>query len=134
MGGYDFKPRQEAVRVGCHDTISTGTAAHPEQNMYSPFCCRIFREAFNNSSMPTTAGFTGNPYHDILRFSCQLPARIYDVSIIKRIDLFAHNFTKIRWPAIFSHQFSRSMVKICILVRLEITLYIIDENVLSTNL
>lgn len=62
MGGYDFKPRQEAVRVGCHDTISTGTAAHPEQNMYSPFCCRIFREAFNNSSMPTTAGFTGNPY------------------------------------------------------------------------
>lgn len=90
--------------VGCHDTISTSTAAHPEQNMYSPFCCRIFREAFNNSSMPTTAGFTGNPYHDILRFSCQLPARIYNrrVDHIKRIDLFAHNFMKIRWPAIFS--------------------------------
>lgn len=62
------------------------------------------------------------------------PESMTDVSIIKRIDLFAHNFTKIRWPAIFSRQFSRSMVKICILVRLEITLYIIDENVLSTNL
>lgn len=56
LGNRNFKSQQEPVRISCHSTFSTGTAAHPEQNMYSPFCHRIFREAFNNSSMPTVAG------------------------------------------------------------------------------
>lgn len=86
MSGYNFQRRQEPVRIGCHDTLLT--AAHPEQNMYSPFRCRIFGEIFNNSSMPTVAGFPGNPYLDISRFSCQPPARIYDgrVNHARRID------------------------------------------------
>ena len=54
--------------------------------MYSPFRCRIFGEIFNNSSMPTVAGFAVNPYLDISRFSCQLSAKIYDGHVTREAD------------------------------------------------
>lgn len=53
---YGFKPWQESARIECRDMLSKGTVVHPVQNMHSPFSCRIFKGAFNNSSMPIVAG------------------------------------------------------------------------------
>lgn len=80
MGGYDFKPRQEAVRV----TIRFRQAQLHIQNKtcilhfaveYSERLLTI-HQCQQRQDLPVTLT------HDILRFSCQLPARICD----RRVD------------------------------------------------